>query len=119
MNKVMLTLTLMALVMIMGCGHRHKGIVDTQGVDMQQYRRDLFECQQYAEQVDPKAAKGAVAGAVIGGAIGGVLDGKKGAQKGAGVGAITGLAKGGAKTRREKSQVVKNCMRGRGYNVLN
>lgn len=107
------------LVVLVGCGRRQGVIVDTKGIDMHQYRQDLFECRQYAQQVQPKAVKGAVGGAVVGGAIGAVVGGDDSVKKGAGVGAITGLARGGAKTRHEKQAVVKNCLRGRGYNVLN
>ena len=107
------------LVALAGCARRHRPIVDMQGVDGRQYQQDLFECQQYAQQVQSKAGGGAVAGAVIGGAVGAVVGDSTTMQKGAGVGAISGLARGGAATRREKQQVVKNCLRGRGYRVLN
>ena len=110
---------ILTLVAATGCAHRQRVIIDTKGVDIQQYRQDLYECKQYAEQVQPKAGRSIVAGAALGGAIGAVVGDSTTAQKGAGVGAISGLAKGGIKTRAEKQQVVKNCLRGRGYNVLN
>ncbi|AFU98205.1 glycine zipper family protein [Simiduia agarivorans] len=100
---------------------RNKPIVDTKGIDPVAYEQDLAECQQYAAQVDTggKAAGGAVAGAVVGGAMGAVINGSKGARTGAGVGAIGSTAKGAARGAREQQQVVKNCLRGRGYKVLN
>ena len=118
MNRFVILITLFVLITSTGCA-RQRVIVDTKGVNMQQYQQDLSECQEYAKQVDSKVGKGAVVGTVIGGGIGAVLDGSSGAAKGAGVGAITGTAKGAAGTQREKSKVVKNCMRGRGYKVLN
>ena len=118
MNRLPIWMTLLVVIALTGCA-RQRVIVDTKGVNMQQYQQDLSECQEYAKQVDSKVGAGAVVGAVIGGGIGAVLDGSTGAAKGAGVGAITGTAKGASGTQREKSKVVKNCMRGRGYNVLN
>jgi len=89
-----------------GCaGHRRRSadrvIVDTKRVDLNAYYRDLDECQQYADdvRVGRRAAGGVVAGAVIGGAVGGAE------------GAGSGL--------RERDRVVKNCLAGRGYRVLN
>ena len=107
------------LVAFAGCASKPNPIVDMKGVNRQQYYQDLNECQQYAQQVRSKAAGGAVTGAVLGGAIGAVVGDSTTASKGAGVGAITGLARGGSNTQREKDQVVKNCLRGRGYKVLN
>ena len=94
-------------------------IVDMQGANRQQYYQDLNECQEYAQQVKSRDAGGAVTGAAVGGAIGAEVGDSTTASKGAGVGAITGLARGGSNTRREKDQVVKNCLHGRGHKVLN
>jgi uncharacterized protein YcfJ len=114
-----LVFVVILLVAVMGCARKQGVIVDTRGIDLQLYQQDLYECQQYAQQVESKAGSGAVGGALVGGAIGAVIGGRHSVQKGAGVGAISGLARGGAMTRREKQQVVKNCLRGRGYSVLN
>jgi hypothetical protein len=97
-------------------------IIDERGVDMARYRQDLAECRVYAEQVrtGEKAARGAASGAVVGGAVGAILgDSREGAARGAGVGAVTGGARGVAAGEREEAQVVKRCLRGRGYKVLN
>lgn len=96
-------------------------IIDTKGVDMQQYQTDLYECQQYAEQVNvaSSTAKTAGVGAVVGGTIGAIVGDSGTAGRGAGVGAVTGGVKGASSSLHEKQQVVKNCLRGRGYRVLN
>ena len=66
--------------------------------------------------------KGAAVGAAAG-AVGG-KSGSKAAKKGAGVGVIAAAGRN-SRNRREASasaqtdQIVKNCMAGRGYNVLN
>ena len=108
------------LISIAGCGSTHnKVIIDPKGVDMAEYQQDLNSCFQIAEQVEERAVKGAAGGAVIGGLVGAVVGNKKTAQKVAGVGAIKGGLSGAKKTEHEKNKVVRNCMRGRGYRVLN
>lgn len=105
-------------LLLMGCAAHPDPIIDTKGVNMEQYRRDLEECQNFAEpiQTEVGAAKGAAAGAAVGGATGAVTGN---AAEGAGVGAIAGAARSAQINEREKQQVVKNCLKGRGYRVLN
>ena len=109
------------LLPLAACTTTDEIIIDEKGVDMSRYQQDLGECRGYATQVKTgeKAARGAVSGAVVGGAVGAVLDGSEGAGRGAGVGAITGGAKGASRGEKEEVQVVKRCLRGRGYRVLN
>jgi outer membrane lipoprotein SlyB len=97
-------------------------IIDRKGVNMARYEADKAECEAYAEEVrtGEKAARGAASGAVVGGAVGAIVgDSSKSAARGAGVGAVTGGARGIAEGERDKVQVVKRCLRGRGYKVLN
>jgi outer membrane lipoprotein SlyB len=96
-------------------------IVDMKGVDPARYQTDLSECRTYADQVDVagQAGAGAAGGAVVGGLIGAVVDGGEGAARGAGVGAIGGGASGTVRGLEERDRVVKNCLRNRGYAVLN
>jgi outer membrane lipoprotein SlyB len=110
-----------ALVLTSACTTTDEIIIDKKGVNMVQYEQDLAECRAYSSEVktSEKAARGAVSGAVVGGAIGAVVDGSDGAARGAGVGAISGGAKGANQGGREEVQVVKNCLRGRGYRLLN
>jgi outer membrane lipoprotein SlyB len=69
-------------------------IIDTQGVNLARYESDLLQCQSYADEV----------------AI---------AKKGAGIGAVGGSARGVGDGLRERERVVKRCLIGRGYRVLN
>lgn len=109
-------------------------IVDMEGVDQAQYQKDLQSCQGAGTQVQEKQperegiVRGAARGAAIGAAAGAVSgnSGSQGAKSGAGAGvAASGIRN--AKNRREAKvdtkneidMVVKNCMRGRGYTVLN
>jgi len=112
--------SLLIILAVSACASK-KVIIDKEGVDMSKYEQDLEACKQYAEEVETgsEVAKGAVGGAVIGGAVGAILGGRRSAGTLAGVGAVTGAAHGGGGASREKGQVIKNCLRGRGYRVLN
>ena len=115
-----LLLMLPVMLSISACTTTDEIIIDERHTNMALYDRDLAECESYAEQVPvaEKAARGAGSGAVVGGAIGGVSD-RHDAGEGAAIGAITGSAAGINQGQREKVRVVKNCLRGRGYRVLN
>ena len=58
-------------------------IIDTLGVNLAQYNRDLAECQQYANEVEiaQKAAVGAASGAAVGGVFGAVLGNSETARR--------------------------------------
>jgi len=118
-NLAGFTLVLALSLTISACSSSPDPIIDTQGVDMSMYDQDLAECRSYAEQVDTSSgvAKGAGAGAATGGAVGAIGGGS--GTRGAGVGAVLGVAKSGSRAANEKQGVVKNCLRGRGYKVLN
>ena len=97
-------------------------IIDRKGVDMSRYYADKEECEAYADEVrtGEKVARGAVGGAVVGGAIGAIVNrGPDSAERVAGVGAVTGGVRGAQEGVRETERVVKQCLRGRGYRVLN
>jgi outer membrane lipoprotein SlyB len=97
-------------------------IIDRKGVEMSRYYADKEECEAYADEVrtGEKVARGAVGGAVVGGAIGAIVNrGPDSAERGAGVGAVTGGVRGAQEGVRETERVVKQCLRGRGYRVLN
>ena len=124
--RFILTATALAIA-ITGCaGHGKRGglggpIVDMKGVNPNAYRADVQECRQYANevQVGKQAAAGAVGGAVVGGLIGAAVGNSDTAKKSAGAGAVAGGAKGTVYGLHERSLVVKNCLRHRGYAVLN
>lgn len=120
MHRITSILTMACLLLAGGCAtHDSKPIIDPAGVDMAQYDADVAECEQIATQVEQKAGKQAAGGAVVGGLIGAIVGGGSSAVTGAGVGAVTGGAGGAVNTQQEKSKVVKNCLRNRGYKILN
>jgi outer membrane lipoprotein SlyB len=101
-----------------GCAAHPDPIVDMKGVNVAQYEEDLAQCKSYGDEVKVEQGilKGAATGAVVGGVVG-AIDGNTG--RGAGYGSVAGGTKSGVRNQREKEQVVKRCMRGRGYQVLN
>ncbi|MCR9105696.1 MAG: glycine zipper family protein [Gammaproteobacteria bacterium] len=109
------------LLALAACTTTDEIIIDTKGVNMTAYADDLAECRTYADgvQTQQKATRSAASGAVIGGAVGAIFGGADGAARGAGAGAVTGGAKGVNEGERDKVQVVKRCLSGRGYRVLN
>jgi outer membrane lipoprotein SlyB len=116
------------LLGLTGCAQSYQPVVDTKGVDSAKYQQDLYECRQYAEQVSPaeKAGEGALIGAAGGAALGavvGALTGGVGAGEaaawGAGTGAVVGGGTGVYRGVESQQQIIDNCLRGRGYNVLN
>ena len=96
-------------------------IVDMQGVNRAQYDADLAQCQAYADEVQAgrEVTRGAIGGAVVGGAIGAAVGNSNTAQRAAGAGAVAGAARGAGSAVREREMVIRNCLRGRGYRVLN
>ncbi|MGR5174996.1 glycine zipper family protein [Vibrio parahaemolyticus] len=128
--------TSIALLLFVTFSASSNVIVDTKNVDQEKYHADMYECQQYSQQVDANegrsggsgllgsTAKGAALGAA-GTAIAGGR-GTKGAQVGAGIGLIGGALKHSSEKKQKESlyqseqeSVVRNCLQGRGYTLLN
>ena len=98
-----------------------KPIIDTKGVDMTQYENDLEECSNFSEDISTgkSIAQGAATGAAVGAVIEAITDDARGRRDAIEVGAVSGGAKSGIRAVREKEQILKRCLRGRGYKVLN
>ena len=112
---------LLSLWLVTACTTTDEIIIDRKGVDEARYAQDLAECRTYSQEVKSgeKAAKGAASGAVVGGLIGAIAGNSSDAARGAGVGAVSGGARGISQGERDQVDVVKQCLRGRGYRVLN
>lgn len=101
-------------------------VIDTKGVNMAKYNDDLIECQRFADNisVSDKSVQTGITAAAVGAALGAILGGIYGdAGAGAAYGAasygVTGAAYGAVDARNTKEGIVKRCMSGRGYKVLN
>lgn len=123
MNKL-ITLSSLVVAVTVGCaGANVRPLVDMKGVNEAAYENDLNDCQAYAQQqsgMGSTAAKGAGAGAVVGGLLGLVTGGNgSGIAQAAGAGAVIGAAGGAFSGNQAQEAVVKKCLSGRGYKVLN
>jgi hypothetical protein len=98
--------------------YKRSPIIDKKGVDEEIFAQDWAECEVYSEEISiaEGAAKGAATGAVVGG-VAGAIGGDAG--EGAGLGGLYGGTRSGLDADRDKQEVFKRCMRGRGYRVLN
>jgi hypothetical protein len=122
-SRLTISLIVSAVLLTACAGAEVRPIVDMSGVNEARYEKDLAECQDYAKQatgMGGTAAKGAGAGAVVGGLLGLVAGSNTtGIVQSAGAGAVIGGAGGAYKGNDSQEAVVKKCLVGRGYKVLN
>jgi hypothetical protein len=125
-RRIVLTL-IFSTCFLYGCA-TYRPVVDTQNIiSMDQYERDTLECQEYAKRVSTGvstiagasigAGIGAITGLIVGATLG--VDAGQLAGFGAAVGGLHGALSGGSAAARSQREIIKNCLRGRGYNVLN
>ena len=125
-RRYSLAATAAAVLCVAACGpyepiidHRRSGYSDFA------YQRDLAECRAYADQIDTgrQAIGGGLGGAAVGAAFGAIIgsfDGRagRGAGFGASVGGLGGALGGAADANDRRRDVVRRCLAGRGYAVL-
>lgn len=104
---------------VSGCARHAQIIIDPKGVDMRAYYADLAECQQLADQVEEKVAGGVVGGAVVGAIFGGIVGGRRTAATTGALGAVAGGLGAGGEEQYTREKVLRNCLRNRGYQILN
>lgn len=111
------------ILLLSGCGAAMwKPLVDQRGRDMNRYAQDEQECRLYAQQVagpGTQAAAGAVAGALIGALAARVVSRDLDRGQHARAGALLGAGGGAARGHEAEIHAVRECLRGRGYVVLN
>ena len=111
---------LFGTLLVGGCAaDPNKPVIDPEGVDMAQFEADRAKCEEVALQVEQKAGNEAVTGAIVLGLIGAIFGDSDTVKKSAAAGFVGGGAKGLEKTDLERARVVKNCLRSRGYQVIN
>ena len=96
-------------------------IIDTRGVDESVFKKDYSECSDFAKNIDlteRTLKQGAVAGAT-GAAVGAIIGGEEAAEKIGGSAAVLNAVEANLDGRNEQAKIIKNCLRGRGYKVLN
>lgn len=116
-------LAIVALIAVMtaGCatrGANYTPLVDMKGRDWAQFSQDTGECQIYARQ-RMDAAGGAAVGAVAMALLGAALAPRGYRNNVAGYGAVVGGLSGAAAANETQEVIIKRCLAGRGYNVLN
>jgi outer membrane lipoprotein SlyB len=125
-KAIRLGATVEIATLIAGCatnqmGASYRPIIDTRGVDFKRYEADLTDCQQYAHQ-SMGASDGAAAGAVAGAALGAVLAAAAGSRysrsQHARVGAVGGAVGTAAEAESSQRSIIRKCLAGRGYSVL-
>ena len=127
-NLLLITLTF-TFFTLLAC-QTYTPVIDPASVDSKKegkYYKDQAECQALAKQSNPQTrevakdtAIGAGVGAGTGALIGTITGGAgKGALLGTVIGGVVGGAKGVHQTEQGYQQVYRNCMIGRGWNVLN
>jgi hypothetical protein len=123
MNKLFALCSFVVITVVACAGANVRPLVDMKGVNDAAYEKDLQECQAYAKEqsgMGETAAKGAGAGAIVGGLLGLVTGGNTtGIVQAAGAGAVIGAAGGAFTGNQGQEAVVKRCLSGRGYKVLN
>ena len=113
---------MVAAVGLLSACAAYRPVVDMRDVtDRGQFERDLVDCQNYAAPVSPGASAGvgALFGAMLGAALGAAVGDHQLAVDAASWGALEGAVAGGAGAADTEVQIVRNCMSGRGYLVLN
>lgn len=118
--KKLIATTLIAATLA-GCatrGANYVPLVDTKGRDAATLDRDTAECQHFATQ-RADAATGAVVGAIFGALLGAALMPGGYRNYGARQGAIAGGLGGAFGANDSQETIIKRCLAGRGYNVLN
>lgn len=121
----MKTIAMLLIITLSGCasmGSNYVPVVDLRGQSDYKYRSDLQECQSFARQ-RTGAAGGAVAGAAAGAVIGGLFSAlltPRGYRNRAVAPVIAaGAIGGGIHANETQEDIIKRCLHGRGYSVLN
>lgn len=113
---------ILLILFLFGCAN-YRPLVDLRaGQTQQQYEADLSQCQSYAQQVagtGTGAAIGAIAGALLGFAVNKAGGSNYDSGAGARIGGVLGAAGGAGAGAENEMNVIKRCMVGRGYSVLN
>jgi hypothetical protein len=123
-NKKFLSLSIVTLlVACSNMGSQYVPVVDKKGIDENKYQQDLAECQNLSTETEASGASGAkkAAGGAAVGALLGLVGGGNSTNiaQAAGIGGVIGGASGLYSGNSEKQNIIRRCLSGRGYKVLN
>jgi hypothetical protein len=127
LKKLLIIIPMFSVIALLGC-QTYTPVIDPGSVQSgDRYYRDQAECRAIAKQGAPgwkdtakDTAIGGGVGAGTGALIGAIAgDAVKGLAFGAVIGGVAGGAKGIYDSEKGYEQIYRNCMTGRGYNVLN
>lgn len=112
---------LIPILGLLACTSSREPVIDPKGVNMVAYQQDLLECRAIGESAHVVAdtATSAVGGAAVGGLVGAAIGNSDTAGRGAGAGTVLGGLRGYQRGSSEKERIVRRCLMGRGYRVLN
>ena len=119
MKKYLIHTLIIATMALSGCARHSQIIIDPEGIDMGLYHQDLAQCQHLADQVESKVGEGIVAGAVVGAIFGGIVGNHRTSSRTAKIGAFAGGLGAGGEESHSREKVLRNCLRNRGYQILN
>ena len=96
-------------------------IIDTRGVDESVFKKDYSECSDFAKNIDltERTLKQGAVAVATGAAVGAIIGGEEAAKKIGGSAAVLNAVEANLDGRNEQAKIIKNCLRGRGYKVLN
>ena len=122
MNKIVLAAAVALTMTACASAPQYRPVVD-HGVSTGDYETDLAECTQLAQSSRATAGKGAIGGAIAGALLGAALGRAAGlsgdyTQRVATVGAVQGTVAGGATANAKQTEIISNCIAGRGWNVV-
>ena len=118
MKKLTIIVLTLALTACATRGAGYQPVIDTQGKDEQQAAVDLAACQKFATQ-RADAATGAIIGGVAVALLGAFLAPRGFKNEVAGKAGVLGALGGANGANETQETIIKRCMAGRGYNVLN
>jgi hypothetical protein len=127
MTRLPIYTLIYSLILLVGCSSsQYKDpmdnvIVDTADVDLNKYYADLAECKAFAKKVDVRdqTTRGVVGGVIVGSVVGAIIGNSDDAKRGGGAAGVLGGIEANAEARKEQNKVMRNCLVGRGYSVLN
>ena len=122
MNKFVLAAAVALTMTACVSTPQYRPVVD-HGISTGNYETDLAECTQLAHSSRATAGKGAIGGAIAGALLGAALGRAAGlsgdyTQRVATVGAVQGTVAGGATANAKQTEIISNCIAGRGWNVV-